>query len=116
MKKLIVATVTLFVCLVLATPMVVRGSTSNDVWKASIEVQQNAKAIVLRNIMIQVLPNDTISVLVNWNWTDAKGEVIRNGSSRFTENQIEELLAKKGLQLSTLRNLFLAIAVEEAQR
>lgn len=108
-KSMIIA---VFAALLLLVAPAARAAT-ND-WAAPIAVTQTAAAIKINNIQIAVMADGKVVVIVAWTWVDDAGKVLRNGTTRYTEAQIAAKLQAKGSSIDSFRQLFLAIAREEA--
>lgn len=89
-------------------------SETNTTWKTEVTMVQTVKAVKLNAITIAVLPDNKVAVTVMWTWLDQTGKPVRTGSTHYSEEQIAAKLAAKGASIEQFRQLFLAIAAEEA--
>ena len=110
MKKLITFGLAGLLCVCSA----VAQTTNVVTWNAPISVTQTAAAVRLDQIIIVVMPTGKASIIVRWSWLGAAGNVLRNGTSTFTEDEIAAKLVTRGTSIEQLRELFLSIAQEEA--
>lgn len=94
-------------------PTVTIKSVTNA-WAAPIQVVQTAAKIKLSAININTMPDGKIAVIVQWAWLDANDKIVRSGVTRYSEAQIAAKLVAKGASIDAFRQLFLAIAAEEA--
>ena len=83
-------------------------------WAAGISVTQTAVRVRINNISVTTLPDGKVAVAVAWVWLDAQGKTVRNGVTRYTQEEIDAKLQGKGLSIEALRTLFLSIARDEA--
>lgn len=97
-----------------AKDVTVSASAATNSWAAPIQVVQTAAKIRINAINITVLPDGKIAVIVQWAWLDASDKIVRNGITRYNESEIALKLAAKGASIDQFRQLFLAIAAEEA--
>ena len=115
MNKLMVSLIAAIICSASAQTNVVATTNAPAAgWVAPIAVQTTAAGVRLRNISISVQPNNTAIVAVAWEWVDAKGTIIRNGVTRYTQAQLDSKLSAKGFSVESFKGLFLMIAAEEA--
>lgn len=110
MKKLMIALAMLGCAM---GGFVAAQAATND-WAAPIQVVQTAASIRLNTINIAVQPDGKVAVIVQWSWLDAQGKIVRSGVTRYTEAEIAAKLAAKGSSITAFKQLFLAIAAEEA--
>lgn len=109
MKKLMIAA---FAALMMTVP--VHAQAVTNTWAAPIQVVQTAKSIRINNISITILPDGKVAVAVAWTWLDEQNKPVRSGTTRYSESQIAAKLAAKGSSVEQFKQLFLAIAAEEA--
>lgn len=93
-------------------PVTIKAVT--NAWAAPIQVVQTAAKIKLNAININTMPDGKIAVIVQWAWLDANDKIVRSGVTRYTEAEISAKLVAKGTSIDVFRQLFLAIAAEEA--
>lgn len=114
MKKKMILAVMLAMSGIARAQTVTNAPATTNTWAAPIQVVQTAVNIRLNAINIIVMPDGKVTVSVQWAWLDGQGKVVRNGVTRYTEAQIAEKLAAKGSSITAFKQLFLAIAAEEA--
>ena len=110
MKKLVLTAI----MYVMSCAVGMAQTTNTTAWTAPVKVTQVVSSVKINAITIQTMNDNKIQVMVNWMWLDDKGKPVRNGTTRYTHEQIAAKLAAKGSSVDSFRQLFLAIAAEEA--
>lgn len=113
---------------VLAVAMVGASAVLAQSWVAPIQVDPvPVKVAVVTNVVESVVQPAAIrlrhiaincttplTVGVTWEWVDARTNVVRRGTTRLTEAQVDALLQRGGSSVSQMRGLFMGLAAESA--
>ena len=114
MKKLLIALSIAYASLGFAQTNVVATTNAITGWVAPISVQTTATGFRHRSTNIITPPNAPAMAVVTWEWIDAKGNVVRNGVTRYEQKVLEPMLASKGFSVEMIKALFLSLGSDEA--
>lgn len=93
------------------TPEIVTNKVTETVETV---VTNTATSVRISNISVRIPEGQPASILVFWEWLDESNKPIRTGRNLYTEEQLDTLLDGSGITLTALRQIFMGLAVLEA--